>query len=202
MTAEKELFTNKGYCSANTQISRELLDFVTQYAFFDEQQNFTPDTGQVIGAHSRYADPAMEVMLLHLKNFMQNSTGLDLYPTYSFYRVYRPGDELKIHKDRPSCEISCTVCFNYNYDTKNDLWPIYMDGTPVYQEPGDAVIYRGCDLDHWRPVFKGSQAAWQVQGFFHYVDANGPFANYKYDGRESIGTNKKELPKKSYITFL
>ena len=41
---------------------------------------------------------------------MQKETGLDLCPTYSYARLYKKdGDELKRHKDRPSCEISTTI---------------------------------------------------------------------------------------------
>ena len=39
---------------------------------------------------------------------MQKETGLQLIPTYSYARIYKKGDILKRHKDRPSCEISTT----------------------------------------------------------------------------------------------
>ena len=29
-------------------------------------------------------------------------------------------------------------------------WPIYMDGTEMNMEPGDATIYLGCEIVHWR----------------------------------------------------
>jgi hypothetical protein len=61
-------------------------------------------------------------------------------------------------------------------------------------KPGDLAIYRGCDLDHWREKFiydKQDESVWQVQGFFHYVDANGPYAKSKYDNRETIGQKKE-----------
>ena len=34
------------------------------------------------------------------------TTGLKLYPAYTYARIYKKGDELKRHKDRFSCEIS------------------------------------------------------------------------------------------------
>jgi len=183
-----EKFKKDGYCIVKSAISDELRDFVTQYALFDEMQDFSPDGQQVPAAHSKYGDPAMESMLIHLHKIMEENTGLDLFPTYSFYRVYRKGDELTIHKDRPSCEISCTLCLNHSYDRKDYKWPIYMDGNKADLEPGDMVIYRGCDLDHWRDPFDiDDDNAWHVQGFFHYVDANGPYLEYKFDKRFSIG---------------
>jgi hypothetical protein len=195
-----DIFKNNGYLIIENAVDVELRDFITQYALFDEMQNFFPEKidteedAQVPNAHSKYADPAMETMLLKLQDIIEKNTGFKLYPTYSYYRVYRFGDELKIHKDRPACEISCTVCFNYNYDDTQFNWPIYINGNKVILKPGDLVIYRGCDLDHWREKFvcdEQNEPIWQVQGFFHYVDANGPHAEIKYDNRETVGLRKE-----------
>lgn len=206
------LFKQNGYCVVKNAISEELRDFATQYALFDEMQIFTGEgDDQIPNAHHKYADPAMETLLLHLHETMEKNTGLKLFPTYSYYRVYRPGNELKIHKDRPSCEISCTLCFNYSYDDSKYKWPIYMAGNKVDLSPGDMVIYRGCDLDHWREVFDINEDAWHVQGFFHYVDQNGSYADWKYDKRDIIGAKAipwDELQKtektqiKSYIQYI
>jgi alkylated DNA repair dioxygenase AlkB len=205
-------FKENGYCVVKNAISNELRDFVTQYALFDEMQNFSNESmqgaKQVPNAHSKYADPAMETMLLHLHKIMEDNTELELFPTYSYYRVYRPGDDLKPHKDRPSCEISCTLCFNYDYGNENYSWPIFMNGNEVNLEPGDLVIYRGCDLEHWRNQFDlNANDAWHVQGFFHYVDQNGPYKEFRNDKRESIGIksnnsiiHKKE--NKKYIQYI
>lgn len=208
MQKNVDKFKKSGYCLVKSAISDELRDFITQYALFDEMQDFSPDGQQVPNAHSKYADPAMESLLLVLHKVMEENTGLELYPTYSFYRVYRKGDELTPHTDRPSCEISCTLCFNYSYDKSEFTWPIFMDGHKVELEPGDMVIYRGCDLSHWREPFNTKDDnAWHVQGFFHYVDARGPYTDYKFDQRIQIGELKNQkksvsnqIPK--YITYL
>jgi hypothetical protein len=200
-------FDQKGYSIVRSVLSSELRDLITQYALFDEMQNFSaedPTNAQVLNAHSKYADPAMEALLLMLHPIMEQATGLKLYPTYSYFRVYRNGDDLKIHKDRASCEISSTVCFNYSYDTDQFKWPIFMDGKELFLNPGDMAIYRGCDLNHWREVFGYTDDAWHVQGFFHYVDINGPYAEFKYDKRNSIGekmiSSRTDNPSiKSYI---
>jgi hypothetical protein len=59
-----------------------------------------------------------------------------------------------------------------------------MGGVEILMEPGEAVIYLGCEVEHWREEFKGN---WQSQVFLHYVDANGPYANSKFDGKKYIG---------------
>lgn len=202
-----DFFKKNNYCLVKDSIGKDLLDVITQYALFDEMQNFRSEKsqgrGQVPDAHSVYADPAMESMLLFLLPIMEKNTGLKLFPTYSYYRIYRPGDELVEHKDRESCEISCTLCFNYEYNDPKFSWPIYMDQTAVSQSPGDLVIYRGCDIPHRREKFiLNDDEAWHLQGFFHYVDANGPCAEWKYDKRNSIGhLHRSSVPsnEKSYI---
>ena len=202
-----EEFKKKGYVVVKNALGTELRDFVTQYALFDEMQNFKADVGQVPNAHGKYADPAMETMLLHLHPLMEQNTGIKLQPTYSYYRVYRNGDELAPHTDRPSCEISATMCFNCSY--QNYDWPIFMDGHPVVLKPGDLVIYRGLELEHFRLPLDAEEQSWHVQGFFHYVDKNGPHASFKFDNRESIGSLKNygnqtgpANKEKRYITYV
>ena len=206
MSNNEKVFNEKGYCVVKGVVSEELRDFITQYALFDEMQDFTPDTDQVIGAHAKYGNPAMEAMLLNLHSIMEEHTGLTLFPTYSFYRVYRTGDTLEPHVDRESCEISCTVCFNYSYE--NYQWPIFMNGVSITLEPGDIAIYKGCEVEHWRETFSApGDNPWHVQGFFHFVNSNGPYAEWKFDKRASIGALRNPAPisnplvSKSYIQF-
>jgi len=196
-------FNEKGYTLIKGALNEELRDVITQYALFDEMQDFNADDSQVVGAHSKYADPAMEAMLLHLHPLMEKETGLSLYPTYSFYRVYRNGDILHPHRDRPSCEISTTVCFNYSYDDSEYTWPIIMDGNKVDMKPGDIVVYRGIDLEHARDEFTppSPEEDWHVQAFLHYVNADGEHSDWKFDKRELIGSLKNEN-KKRYITYV
>jgi hypothetical protein len=155
-------------------------------------QNFTPEKAFVGSgapcpeAHSKYCDPAMESMLLYLHPVMEQAVGFSLFPTYCYYRIYRNDDKMPPHIDRPSCEISATVCLNFNYNVDN-VWSIYLDGNQVDLLPGDLAIYRGCEVPHWREPFDRGQDAWQVQAFFHYVDVHGPNAEWKWDKRPSLG---------------
>jgi hypothetical protein len=53
----------------------------------------------------------------------------------------------------------------------------------VSLNPGDGLIYRGCDCYHWREPFAGDHLA---QVFLHYVDQNGPNTEWKYDKRPRL----------------
>jgi hypothetical protein len=52
---------------------------------------------------------------------VEAATGKKLFPTYAYARWYAPGDELKIHRDRDSCEISATITLGF----EGSPWPIY-----------------------------------------------------------------------------
>lgn len=204
-------FEYKKYCVVSSELTKETIDLVTQYALFDEMQKFTPEKStlseyaQVPNAHSKYGDPMMESLLLHLKPIVEKHTGLVLHPTYSYYRVYRPGNELLKHTDRPACEVSITIAFEFDYLGSRDPWSIFIGDAEVKLSPGDMAIYRGIELEHWREKFEAPEGSWHVQAFLHYVDANGPHKDWKYDKRVSIGDLSKSssaLTKKSYIQIV
>ena len=143
---------------------------------FDFHQNDNGDT-------YFYGDPVMESLMINKIKIMEKETGLELYPTYAFWRMYTMFADLKKHKDRPACEISVTVMIGSD-ETK---WPIFMDGNQIELEPGDAVIYLGCELEHWREEFKGD---WHAQCFLHYINKNGPYKEWAKDKRFLYGTTK------------
>jgi hypothetical protein len=124
--------------------------------------------------------------------YFEQASGLKLYPTYSYARLYnQQGEELKNHRDRPACEISATITLDF----EGNVWPIYMgdnenktNSSKIDMAIGDAVMYRGMEKYHWRePYVEGK---WQAQVFLHYVDQNGPHAEWKYDKRELLGISK------------
>ena len=137
---------------------------------FDEVQNNCGDT-------KFYKDSLMQVFLKSKKKILEKNINLKLHETYTFWRCYTYGADLKKHKDRPSCEISVTVFIGSDGEHE---WPIYMDGKKVNLTPGDGVIYRGCDIEHWRNPYEGD---YHIQTFLHYVDANGKYANFKGDNK-------------------
>ena len=62
-----------------------------------------------------------------------------------------------------------------------------MDGNPIDMENGDAVIYLGCELEHYREEFEGE---WSSQVFLHYVDSEGPNKDHFKDKRGRFGQPK------------
>lgn len=176
---------NKNFYIVKNAITKEMSSLVYRYAIFNQIKTGKITDHQVTTAHGQYADSLMESLLLFLQPTVENAIGLSVYPTYAYYRIYRNGDILKPHYDRPSCEISASLCIGYNY--KNYEWPLFVDDSRIILEPTDLAIYRGLESLHWRDEFLGPSNSVQVQAFLHYVDANGPYQEYKYDTRPGIG---------------
>ena len=194
-------FKENGYVLIKNVLSSEFCKLATQYALFERMNDVNDKhlecvTGQIPGTHSVYSDSLMETFLLFLKPVAEKHSDLSLIPTYSYYRIYKPGDILHPHKDRPSCEISMTLTLDYYYyDVDKDYkWPLIMNNKSIVIESGDAVLYRGCDHEHERKKLDAGENSFHVQVFLHYVDANGPYAQqYKYDGRPTIGIKKENI---------
>jgi hypothetical protein len=140
---------------------------------------------QVKGSFSRYNHPCFKELHYKIKSVIEQMMGEKLYPTYYFDRFYFKGQELTRHKDRGACEISVTYNISSNLDYN---WPIYFEGSSgkvidITCNPGDAVLYRGCDLFHWRDPMKGNAKSCFHQAFFHYVRADGYYLQHAYDTR-------------------
>ena len=196
-------------------LSYELANFIFNYFLLKRdavkymyENNITWDNSmfgtwgdtQIPNTYSHYSDMVMETLLVKMLPVMAKETGLQLIPTYSYARLYKNGDILRRHKDRPSCEISTTL------NLGGDPWPIFIDGTgantvideykqihkpnapegtKVLLEVGDMLVYSGCELEHWREPFEGNTCG---QVFLHYNHVNGPFAEKnRFDKRPMLG---------------
>ena len=169
-------FINPDSCAQLTQELRRLV--ISKQTHRDTQ---CPMSEAVHGAE------VFDSLLVQLLPHFETASGKRLLPTYSYARLYAPGDELKVHTDRESCEISATVTLGFD----GGVWPIYMgddmdksNASEIRMQVGDAVLYRGMDKHHWREKY--TEGKWQAQVFLHYVDADGPHAEWKFDKRETL----------------
>jgi hypothetical protein len=207
-------FNKNKYTILKNAISPELAKFVTDYfllkrkvaeTLFNERyiSQFTTEFGvwndpQVPDTYSHYADIAMETLLEWVKPVMEKHTKLKLIPTYSYARIYKKGDVLHRHKDRFSCEISTTL------NLGGDPWSIFLSpqenvgipdgkkitsasnvkGIKVDLKPGDMLIYKGMELEHWREPFKGENC---IQVFLHYNNVSKEAELNQFDKRPHLG---------------
>ena len=212
-------FKEKKYIVIRNAISYELANFGFNYLLLKREatkwmqdnnyiSEFTPGFGtwkdkQIPNTYSCYSDMFMETLMMKVLPIMQQRTEMNLIPCYTYTRIYKKGDILKRHSDRPSCEISTTLHLG------GDPWTIFLDptgqktvineekqiikpnapkGIPVDLEIGDMLVYSGCDLEHWREPFEGDNCG---QVFLHYNNIDGPFGiENKFDKRPLLGIPK------------
>lgn len=158
---------------------------------------------QVPGSSSRIRYPLYRELYYHSKQKVESILGRKLLPTYYFDRIYYPNQQLHKHLDRDSCEISVSMHLSSNLKEK---WPFKLETRTWYTNkkmtdiwkkgeeieiffnPGDAVIYMGCEVPHWRDPLKSrynksirlfkKDDTYYHQLFFHYVFESGDRAHF------------------------
>lgn len=185
-------------------MKKQVMDTCRQARFISPYETLLGEyegaDGQIPHTYASYSDIVMETLMLKCQLIMEKTTGLKLNPAYTFARIYKNGDVLKRHKDRFSCEISTTI------NLGGDSWALYLDptgasnvinekqnlikpnapkGIKVDLKPGDMLVYRGCELEHWRNKFKGKEC---IQAFLHYNNRKTPGAKENmFDRRPHLG---------------
>lgn len=167
---------------------RGILRYIRNDKFFHH-----PEEKQVNGSLSRYNFPPYKEIYFMVKKEVERILNMDLHPTYYFERYYFTGQALKRHTDRCECEISVTLQIGSNH---KEPWPIWFkkpDGSEsfVNMQDGDAVIYKGCESEHWRDPLKSrynrlqrifkKDDTYHHQMFLHYVNANGQYVHHAFD---------------------
>lgn len=163
-----------------------------------------------------YSDIEFDKLLIALAPKFSALSGYELWPTFSYARIYRPGETLKWHYDRPSCEISVTITLGFDSDSN---WPIFFgkaldraskpeeEWERIKAEMKDQTDENGVSSDksgvpHTISIGDGVlymgevlphwrekfRGKWHVQTFFHYVDSKGKYRDFKLDKRKRPGT--------------
>ena len=167
---------------------------------------------QVEGSLARYWHPQYRIIHTGIRKKLEEIIGRKLYNTYYYDRYYFPGQELSKHADRDACEISVSIHISTNLpDDLKDL-PFKIKTPDTYRDkkksavmvpgeersvilnPGDGLIYKGCERPHWRDPMptprvrrrdkwlKRSQPEYYYhQIFFHYVLQDGQRSHCAWD---------------------
>ena len=166
--------------------------FFAQYLrnYFDllRKNDQIPNKGdaQVEKSLGIYGDPAFDMLMLMCLPAVEQVVGKKLLPTYTYARIYFNGAGLLPHLDREECEHSVSLSLGGEF---NAFWPLWFkneDGPleHVVMGEGDAVVYKGNKVHHWRDEFEGTT---QFQVFMHYVEAEGEYKGKLFDTRPYIG---------------
>jgi hypothetical protein len=190
------------YCIIKKAISPELCSFLynhlllldkrfltlthSRYISVFNSDYGTIQDGQVPGAFAIYSDPAFETLLVKIKPILEKTVNKKLIEAYSYARLYKIGNALNRHKDRYSCEFSCTLHLG------GEKWPLFLEpsgktnkkGVRVDLNPGDLLAYKGCDVEHWREPLRGELCG---QVFLHYNKNDKKGRTNQYDKRAHLG---------------
>jgi hypothetical protein len=151
-------------------------------------------------SHGSYCFPPAVALHHWMRNALRDVLDLRLKETYSYTRKYERGAYLKAHTDRPSCEVSTTICLDYRTDD-NTPWKIWGNGTQNWikrkqfqediwnevqniphrerlkngsvqlaLEPGDVLVYQGPNMCHWRDYLLGD---YSYHMFLHFHNSSG-----------------------------
>ena len=163
-----------------------------------DKVQYIPEEKQVNGSLARYNITVYKPLHFLIQKEVEKKLGIDLLPTYFYDRFYYVDQQLFRHSDRFACEISVTLQISTNSDKPWPIWFERPDGSETYSlmENGDAVIYKGCEREHWRDPLESRYGKWRNmwrkfrgkeddtyhhQIFFHYVNAQGPFVHHAND---------------------
>ena len=192
LDALRHSYSEDRYVHMPCMLSQDMLDVVVPYAhILGATGRMTPDPA-VGHSVSRYGSPGFDALLVSLLGTVSAVAGTTLVPSYSFARTYFRGDELKRHRDRPACEHSVTV----HLDSSGGKWPVCFERldrreTSLELRAGDALMYRGIELPHWR---EPCPTDWYLQVFLHWVERDGPHGDQIFDGREGLGmANRRKI---------
>ncbi|THD37830.1 MAG: hypothetical protein E7773_02300 [Sphingomonas sp.] len=181
-------FRDRGYAVVRNIVDAQQCRFVRAAMDASERTGRLHHATAVVpqGALNEYSPVGAEALLLHCRPAFEAIAGRALLPAYGFWRIYGNGAELRRHVDRNACEVSASLPIFA--EPAGEAWPIHVAGldgadASVALSPGDAILYQGCNIPHWRDAFPGER---QYQVFLHYVYADGDKTAFAFDRRDGL----------------
>lgn len=169
-----------------------------------DQFNHIPVEQQVEGSTARYWHPQYRQIHSGIRLKLEKVIGRKLHNTYYYDRFYRSGMALHRHADRDACEISISVHIStdlkepwafriktpdtYTDETRAEIL-VSGEWRDLYLEPGDGVLYKGCERPHERTPMPYEKSWFGIRKkscyyhniFFHYILQDGIRAHCAFD---------------------
>jgi len=163
-------------------ISQERAQVLSQEFFILERDNKCTKDNQVPNSPAIYNFKPFLELLCEKTNEVTSLIEEQVLPTYTYARIYKNGEVLARHRDRPACEISLTVHIGGDVSWNIGIQKPSGEEVDLDLQQGDAMLYLGCTADHWRSTSFSGQNYSQV--FLHYVRSNGPNAWAYFDRKQ------------------
>jgi hypothetical protein len=120
-------------------------------------------------------EPLLAFLGHQLAAVVRQVTGERAPSTFSFLRVYDAGAVLRRHRDHPVCRWNLDLVVGGEPPPgRRTAWPLWLAARPgrraVRLALGDAVLYRGSRVTHWRSFQPAGRST--VLACFHYGRAS------------------------------
>ncbi|MEV6330536.1 sulfotransferase [Streptomyces sp. NPDC051909] len=128
---------------------------------------------QVKGRYGWYNESLSRFFHHQFRTLVSRLAGRPVRPSYSYVSAYRAGAVLDRHVDREQCEYTVSLLLGESGPAISDGWPLLLDtahgSLSLVQRPGEAVLFRGTRVPHWRPPLPDGSTHTSL--LFHYVPA-------------------------------
>jgi hypothetical protein len=127
-----------------------------------------PQVERRYGCHN---EPISRFFHSQITSLISRVAGEPLKPTYSYCSAYQGGADLGVHMDREQCDFTVSLLIDHSSGLAEHPWPLWFlapaGRVSLTLGLGEAVLFRGADLPHWRdPAPLGQH---QVMLLFHFV---------------------------------
>lgn len=165
-------FALQGYCMLPSLIHPDQIAALARYyRALIQGGSWELGDAQVEQRHGWYNELVARFFHLQLCNLVSGVGGEPVKPTYCYSSAYHGGASLRAHMDRRQCEYTLSLLIDRSPGATDVPWPLWFQAPSgkdsVTLGLGDAVLFRGCELAHWREAAPSDQD--QTMLLFHYV---------------------------------
>lgn len=169
-------FQREKYTSLRQILPFEQLEAIREYFRQLQAEGFMQfNDKQVNLRFAAHNDALSRYFHEQLAGLISRIAGETVKPSYVYSARYIEDAVLEAHTDRPQCEFTMSMQIDYFPSLKADEpspWALCVDDlrgekVAVHLASGDGMIYKGCELVHYRDaLFKGHKS---TSIFFHFV---------------------------------
>jgi hypothetical protein len=144
------------------------------YRYHTRTGTFVLGDDQTPGRYVAYDEPTTRYVQQQLTRTVSDLVRRVVVPSYGYLALYQGGAILDPHTDREACEYTISLCIDATPDPQtHGSWPLHLttaDGeVSLTQDIGDALLFRGRYLTHWRDQLPAGYTSSSI--LFHFVDA-------------------------------
>lgn len=160
-------YQEKNMCLVPHLMNEPLLKALQRYyGALREQRGMILGDAQSELRYISHTDPFANLLHPHFEDLVSNIVGTRVMSSYNYSAIYTEGADLPRHTDRIQCMYTLNVAVNVeSFDPY--IWPLYVNEESVLLRPGDAVLYAGYELEHFRNPLPPGNAVSNI--FFHFV---------------------------------